>query len=138
MSETRLRKYVLDNIEHVGHWSKVESHDTSAGIPDLNHCISGAEGWLELKFGNEVKPPKLRPTQCAWFRRRTKMGIDGAPQLLVCVELDGHKTFGLVRGRSVPKLIHAKTNKQWLDACYVKWENRIHWGEFLTHILDPL
>ena len=135
MSETRLRKYVLDNIGHVGHWSKVESHDTSAGIPDLNYCMDGMEGWLELKFGNRVKAPKLRPTQCAWFRRRIKMG--GTPQLLVCIELDGHKTFGLILGDVVPTLIHAKTNKHWLDSCYVKWEGNIKWSQLISFLIDP-
>jgi hypothetical protein len=133
MSETRLRNYVLDNVDHIGHWSKVESPDTSPGIPDLNWQMDKSGDWLELKFGNKRKPPHLRPTQCAWFRRRVRAG--GKPQLLVCVDLDGVKTFGLIHGKDVPAMVNAKNNAHWLKACYIRWENRIVWTEFIDLLL---
>ena len=75
--ESGLRKTVKKALKEVGHLSWVESHATSAGIPDLNYCIQGYEGWVELKSGNfEVKA-----SQVIWMEERISNG--GHPLFLI-------------------------------------------------------
>jgi hypothetical protein len=45
----------------------------SAGAPDLNWCIDGAEGWIELKI-REHNRVLLRKFQYAWGIRRSRYG----------------------------------------------------------------
>jgi len=73
MSESALWKHMKKNIGHLGHFSRVESHETSSGIPDVDYCIRGVEGHIELKFARG-KIPKIRGTQVRWFRDRAKQG----------------------------------------------------------------
>lgn len=78
--ESALRMSVKKALDGVGHLSWVESHATSAGIPDLNYCINGIEGWVELKWGNfEVKS-----TQVRWMEDRVNSG--GFPLFLIHID----------------------------------------------------
>jgi hypothetical protein len=70
------------NVEIPGrHLQRIETSVT-AGVPDLNYCFSGDEGWAELKAWEIVKTagdrpfvvPKLRPEQAAWLYRRRLSG----------------------------------------------------------------
>lgn len=68
------------------HIQRIESSVTQ-GIPDVNYCINGVEGWLELKSWEKAigrgdfYVPKLRPQQCAWLHRRSSAG---GRALLLC------------------------------------------------------
>ena len=59
---------------------RVESGSTSEGIPDVNYCLRGVEGWLELKVGTITKRDPhlvtlgLRPAQAFWLARRARAG----------------------------------------------------------------
>lgn len=50
------------------------------GVPDLNYCILGAEGWLELKAWHRktnrgpFRIPTIRSAQVAWLRKRREAG----------------------------------------------------------------
>jgi hypothetical protein len=82
ISESDMRREVVKLIESDGgHASSVESHATSAGIPDLDFCWDGLEGHIELKFWTVKNNKGLRPSQVRWFRDRIKAG--GKPCLLV-------------------------------------------------------
>jgi len=61
MSEAALWRALDAGLGHRGHFSRVESHETSAGIPDVDYCLNGVESHIELKFGRTVAP-KIRPT----------------------------------------------------------------------------
>lgn len=79
MNEAQFRKRVVSCINKGGgHASSVESHATSPGIPDVDFCIEGVEGHVELKV---ITSSGLRPTQALWFRRRVKAG--GSPWIMV-------------------------------------------------------
>lgn len=56
-----------------GHWIHVESGSTSGGIPDLNFCIDGVEGWVETKQ-THAWSVKFRPTQVALISARARAG----------------------------------------------------------------
>lgn len=72
-NETTVRKYLADKIH--GHVVQIESHATSAGVPDTNYCLyNGVEGWIEIKFSTHKKKFKVRGTQKTWFRRRLRCG----------------------------------------------------------------
>lgn len=65
-----------------GHYSRIESPDTSPGVSDVNYRIPAAEGWIELKdnratnpevpFPNEKKG--LRKSQLIWIPERVAFG----------------------------------------------------------------
>lgn len=99
--EKDFRRFFCHIIESAhGHVSMVESPETSPGIPDLNWCINGKEGWTELKVSIYGENPHIRPTQKAWIRRRVKVG--GFVNLLCyCVP---RKTIFNVNGAHVEEL----------------------------------
>lgn len=55
------------------HWQRIETAAIGAGIPDINYCCEGFEGWLELKFVKGWRVD-LRPEQHAWINRRIRAG----------------------------------------------------------------
>lgn len=79
MNEAKFRKWAMDCIKKVGgHASSVESHAMSPGIPDIDFCIDGVSGHIELKV---CSSRGLRQSQVLWFRKRLKAG--GSPWILV-------------------------------------------------------
>lgn len=61
--------------ERHGHAVNMEPHMTNPGIPDVNWCMAGIEGNLELKVGkDDGVRPRIRPTQLIWFRKRVAAG----------------------------------------------------------------
>lgn len=57
----------------VAHWQSVETWSTGQGVPDLNYCINGREGWIELKATSGWKV-NISPEQVAWIERRMRNG----------------------------------------------------------------
>ncbi len=56
------------------HASRVESHVTSAGIPDVDYYFNG-DGHIELKFGYTNRTmPKIRDSQVRWIWKRSFVG----------------------------------------------------------------
>ena len=49
----------------------MESHATSLGVPDLNYCVDGVEGWLELKAGPDID---IRASQVIWMKEHIASG----------------------------------------------------------------
>lgn len=54
-------------------WQSVETWSTGRGVPDLNYCYNGIEGWIELKF-TTAWAVKMEPGQVAWIERRKRAG----------------------------------------------------------------
>lgn len=55
------------------HWQRIETAGVGSGVPDLNYCCDGAEGWVELKRATG-RVVGVRPTQVAWIERRMRAG----------------------------------------------------------------
>ena len=81
--ENNFKKTLRDAL--MGHLDLQSIEDKySKGIPDLNYCAEGTEGWIELKImvgwpAMENTPitsalRHLTPEQCNWMRRRTRHG----------------------------------------------------------------
>lgn len=61
-------------------YTRIETN-TALGVPDVNYCLNGQEGWIEYKvIENRVLQPdtmvriRLRPEQVAWLTRRRGNG----------------------------------------------------------------
>jgi hypothetical protein len=55
-------------------WQPVETGGTGRGIPDVNYCFEGREGWVENKIAQGAKGLRfaLRPEQIGWIERRAR------------------------------------------------------------------
>ena len=96
--ETRLWQKIRPLFPQSASINRIESHSTSIGFPDLEFCIKGCQGTLELKAVRTVGDRVLsRASQLGWNRRRLKAG--GKPLMLLWVEdIDN---FYLLRGCDV-------------------------------------
>ena len=108
----RALKSYANGKDHV-HFSFIESHATSAGVPDVAYTICSVNGWLELKFGTCTKAPRLRQSQRLWFKSNTQAG--GHPLVLLATP----KQFGLIRGELYDQMFEARTTDRWLELCGV-------------------
>lgn len=83
-SEASLWQRVRAGLSAYGHLQRIETGVTGdAGVPDINYCFGGREGWLELKHG--IAPARastsvfksqrgLDPSQIEWLMYRWKCG----------------------------------------------------------------
>lgn len=55
------------------HWQRVEVGQLNRGVPDVNYCYNGVEGWVENK-GTEDGRFKFRPEQRGWIIDRSRHG----------------------------------------------------------------
>ena len=67
-----LRRLFQDNIRP-GHLQPVETGLISAGVPDMNYCCDGVEGWVEMKQTRHWGVT-LEPEQVSWLHRRARCG----------------------------------------------------------------
>ena len=131
MSEAALWKDMRRNIGHLGHFSRVESHESSAGIPDVDFCIAGVEGHVELKFGTDTKAPKIRPTQAKWFRDRVKE--EGKPWMFTLIGVKCRSVYMLHEGSWVPHLAENPYDFDlWLGSACRVWDGSMDWRELVS------
>lgn len=136
MSESDLWKDIKKNIGHHGHFSRVESHSTSAGIPDVDFCIKGFEGHMELKFAREkLKKNFVRSTQVKWFRDRVKAG--GRPWLFALLIIGGEKYYVLFKGENVGSISRETNIKEWVVKADFRWNGSMNWQELLKILQLP-
>lgn len=106
------------------HLQRVENTAT-VGTPDVNYCLAGTEGWVELKAWERVRftgrftVPKLRPEQAAWLAARCAAG--GRAYLLARINRD----VVLIDGRYTPLLYDKELHLDWqhgrtIAACWVE------------------
>jgi hypothetical protein len=73
MMDGGLSKLFQEHFKVGWHWQRIETSAVGAGVPDLNYCHAGFDGWLELKQCDGWQCG-LRPEQCAWIARRIRAG----------------------------------------------------------------
>ena len=82
MSEHNLWVRIRSNIGDRGHFVRME-FNPEAGIPDVDYCIKGVEGKIELKYTASVPARAntavftnggLRDAQIAWIYTRVRHG----------------------------------------------------------------
>ena len=130
MTEKRLWATLKEGMDHTGHFDRIESHATSQGRPDVNYCIDGREGDIELK----VYDPKrggfiLRSSQNAWFCNRVR---SGSVRCFILARHDdnfGNQTYMLIFGSRSRELIHDRSYEGWLAQASLIWKQKINWSE---------
>ena len=80
MTERSFYQTLRKHLQPKGvHLQRIET-SLVQGVPDVNFCYQGVEGWIELKSighrtGSGVfKVAHLRPSQYAWIKRRCRAG----------------------------------------------------------------
>jgi len=116
-----------------GHFSRVESPQASAGIPDLDFCVRGVEGHIELKFGKDKKVPSIRPSQVKWFHDRIKNG--GHPMIFAKIVIGTRVNYCFYAGSKVRELHEAKSNQDWVNLANVSYVVP-YWDVFMMKIKD--
>ena len=97
------------------------------GMPDVNYCIEGSEGWIENKFKHkwpvrEDTPVRvgMMPGQIPWLINRTQCG--GRAFLFVQIGT----SFLLFRGdRSILRMGEL-TKAEMYTRCLYHWEDKIN------------
>lgn len=124
MSETTFRKYLGGLLKECrAHVSQVESHETSAGIPDTNYCIGGIDGWIECKFAAAGRKNKVivRKSQKVWFRDRLKVG---AKRCFVAVRWETKGTvWNVIRKVASREELNNTDPMWWLENAHLLWES---------------
>jgi hypothetical protein len=72
MSDGNLRKLFRSNLKGFD-MVAVETGSTEGGVPDLNYCKDGIEGWCEMKRVEHWRT-EIRPAQIGWTERRLRCG----------------------------------------------------------------
>jgi hypothetical protein len=81
-NEKTLWEKLRTHLGEFGDLQRVEN-GLGAGTPDVNFCIQGGEGWIELKHGEMPARPEtpvfksqrgLDPQQIAWILNRCRHG----------------------------------------------------------------
>lgn len=133
MSEKDFWGEMRENVGHLGHFSRVESPQTSAGIPDVDFCVDGVEGHIELKFGRDTKTPSIRPSQVKWFKSRVEAG--GHPIIFAKLIVGVEVRYCLYSGSKIRALFDAKNITDWIDLADVTYVSP-HWEIFMFKIKD--
>lgn len=68
-----LRKLFRDHLPQVDFVS-VEMHRAGRGVPDVNYCVAGCEGWIEMKRIVSGWRVRVSPEQVGWAERRIRVG----------------------------------------------------------------
>ena len=120
----------LERIENV----------VGVGTPDINYCIEGVEGWIEMKSPKEPKKSssklfgdnhKLNQAQKNWFLRQRNAG--GKAFILICTD----KRWMLIKGDYLVDIINdLSANDLWDIACWVSFKP-IDW-ESLREVLKEV
>jgi hypothetical protein len=97
MKESNVRRKLGVELRRLGfHVSQIESHATSAGIPDTHYFGHNTDGFIELKVAKVNGAIEIRNTQKAWFRERIKAG--GHHQyVLVGIHVSDTPSYALIR-----------------------------------------
>jgi len=72
MADANLRQIFRKHLPEFD-FQSVETWSTGRGVPDLNYCCEGIEGWIELKATRGWRV-NVSPEQVGWTERRLRAG----------------------------------------------------------------
>jgi hypothetical protein len=105
----------------------------TAGKPDVDYCIAGRTGWIELKYFKAwpkrvpLRMPHLTTEQVNWHYHYARNG--GVSFFLVQVDQD----FLLYRGVDGDKLPN-RTRKEHVEAAQGHWRKAMNKQELITEL----
>lgn len=73
-SDGGLRSIIHSHLKSYGDFQAIETGLISGGVPDINYCIQGSEGWIECKRTSGWAISNMQPNQIAWAERRSRNG----------------------------------------------------------------
>ena len=130
MSERALWRRVREGLRGRGHLVRVENA-AEDGTPDVNYCIGGVEGWVELKH---VPRAPVRATTNIRYKRYTREQVDwGVSRRVV-----GGRAFVLVQvGREVflfdaengPSLREGRKLSWYREVALARWQGSVDFRE---------
>ena len=94
MSEDSFWKYLSKLLPKGGHYTRIESHDTAAGFPDVHYTLNGNSGTIELK---DAKRPGAKYP----FRRESGLRKSQITWMTAECEQDGNVILALQCGDRV-------------------------------------
>lgn len=131
-SEKGMWTYLASRVKKYGHFTRIESGSTVLGQPDVNYCIAGVEGNLELKYassGNRAKKLTLRASQYQWMNQRINAGF--ATHVWILAYVEPIDKWVLVHGSYAKGLITNPLIKHWIDVAYATWDGKINIEELI-------
>jgi len=135
MTEKRLWDTLKEGMGHTGHFNRIESHATSQGRPDVNYCIDGFEGDIELKIYDRRRGGFiLRANQNSWFCNRVR---SGSTRCFILARYDddyGNVQYLLIPGSKSRALIHDRSYEGWRQQAKLIWDDRINWSQLKAEL----
>jgi hypothetical protein len=124
MSESSFWKYLRNFLPMDGHYTRIESHDTAAGFPDVHYTLSGNSGTIELKDAKRpgAKYPfkgesGLRRSQLTWLEAE----IDRAEGRVFLALQCGDRVY-LLKADLYYDELHRMTEEEIARVADVKWK----------------
>lgn len=110
------------------HLSWIESHSTAIGFPDINYCLYGVEGELELKAGPDID---VLASQVVWFKERLKAG--GWPLFLI----QWGDVYMIVPGCWASDIRHNPSEENIMRRATTIWAGKVPEIEFMKVLRNP-
>jgi len=124
VSEASFWRYLSKLLPPDGHFTRIESHDTAAGFPDVHFTLNGNSGTIELKDAKRpgAKYPfkgesGLRRSQIVWMMEE----IDTAQGRVLLALQCGDRVYLLNADLYYDKL-HRMTEEDIARVAWVKWK----------------
>lgn len=137
MSESDLSKAVFSIInDGGGHACRVESPLVTPGFPDIDFCIDGHMGQIELKFQDFFTYLHIRPAQYRWHKQRQKAG--GRTFFLAEFCTENSHLFVLINGNRIQKLESPNDPSEWMKHKIASWNRYIAPEDFIYHLTREL
>lgn len=133
MIDGGLYKLLKKNLPQVN-WQRIEIGGTGHGVPDLNFCYQGIEGWLELKKDTKGRMD-IRPEQIGWIIERLRHG--GLVRIAVRLQTTYSDVLIIFDGSIVEKM-ETKSVERNLPLAIDFWEGGPKlwdWAEILQAII---
>lgn len=140
MSEASFWKYLSKLLPQDGHFTRIESHDTAPGFPDVHYTLDGKSGTIELK---DAKCPGakypfrgksgLRKSQITWMEQEIDMAQGRVLLALQC----GDRVY-LLKADLYYDELHRMTEEQIFRVATVKWRKGARSADPGWHVVGQL
>lgn len=125
MSEASFWKYLAKLLPKGGHYTRIESHDTAPGFPDVDYTLNGNRGKIELKDAKRpgAKYPfkgqsGLRASQVRWMNE--ELAADGDERLFLALQC-GDRVY-LLKAALYYDELHRMTEDEINRVATVRWQ----------------
>lgn len=140
MSEASFWKYLRKLLPAYGHFTRIESHDTASGFPDVHFTLEGKSGTIELKDAKRpgAKHPfsgksGLRRSQITWIREEVEIAKGSVALALQC----GDRVY-MLNAEPYYDELHRMTEDDIKRVAWVTWKKGRAEGSLHPEIREML